>query len=229
MAPAGATWGVACAFFGLAGWFLFASPTPQVPRAAVVQVALHPNPTGARREVTGTPPTVAVGGFEHRCVECHRLFNSPPGGDGRTLTQHTDIQMRHGMNSRCFNCHDEKDREQFVLYDGTKVGFDQIPRLCSQCHGTVFRDWQRGTHGKTLGSWDAANPARRRLTCNECHDPHAPAYKPIEPLPGPNTLRMGDQDHSHGHGERHMPLRRWSRDAAAPASEHAPPSKGGHP
>jgi hypothetical protein len=65
--------------------------------------------------------------------------------------------------------------------------------VCAKCHGPAYRDWQKGTHGKTLGSWQAGD-SRRRLGCTECHDPHSPAYPRIVPLPAPTTLRMGDQD-----------------------------------
>jgi hypothetical protein len=173
---------------------------------------------GAIRTPMTDPAHVKIGGFEHACNECHKLFESPPV-ERRRLTQHANIILRHGMNDRCFNCHDRKNREKLVMHDGTLIGFDDVPHLCSQCHGTVFRDWQRGTHGKTLGSWDAASGKQRRLKCNECHDPHAPAYRLFTPLPGPDTLRMGEQHLEGEHGGRHRPLRRWSEPTSA-APEH---------
>jgi len=91
------------------------------------------------------------------------------------------------------------------------VPFSDVQSLCAQCHGPVFRDWERGTHGKTLGAWDLSSPDAHRLTCTECHNPHSPAYEPIEPLPGPNTLRMGEQ-HKKAHGaheNERNPLRKW--------------------
>lgn len=214
-------WVIGPAFLGLAAWFVLGSPRTQVPAAPSALVSRDLIRPGARRGMTGEPPEVVVGGFRHRCNECHRLFDSPPV-DRRTLVQHTEIVLRHGMNDRCFNCHDHRDRERLVTRTGT-IGFDEVPRLCAQCHGTVYRDWERGMHGKTMGSWDASSGAQRRLTCNECHDPHSPAYPVIAPLPGPNTLRMGDQSPSEGHGERHVPLRRWSsglpgQDIEAPDS-----------
>lgn len=202
-------WALGPMFALVAVWLYFLSPVVEVPRGELTIVARERFAAGARRETTGDPPRAVVGGFEHACDECHRLFDSPPV-ERRTLVQHTTIRLNHGMNNRCFNCHDRKFRSRLVLHDGTLIGFSEVPRLCSQCHGTVFRDWQRGTHGKTMGSWDPASGALRRLECNECHDPHAPAYQPIQPLPGPNTLRMGDQSARAHDAERHIPLRRWS-------------------
>lgn len=146
---------------------------------------------GPLRPAQAHPPTYLAGGFEHRCNSCHRLFRSRPS-TSPLLTQHTEIDLKHGMNNRCFNCHDRKDREALVLERGTLGAFSQTTELCARCHGLAYRDWQKGTHGKTLGSWqEGAN--RRRLICTECHDPHAPAYPLIPPLPAPDTLRMGDQ------------------------------------
>jgi hypothetical protein len=195
------------AFLGLAAWFIYASPPATVPLADAATVSRSQIVPGPRRTASGVPPTTMVGGFSHNCNDCHRLFTSPPMLR-RELMQHEGILLNHGLNNRCFNCHDSRDRERLVLMDGSTLSFAETPRLCAQCHGTVYRDWQRGTHGKTLGSWDAASGRQRRLQCNECHDPHAPAYQPIPPLPGPNTLRMGDQSEFDGHAGRHVPLQR---------------------
>jgi len=213
-------WAIGPAFLALAAWLLFLSPRVEVPRGQTNIVARERFAPGARRQPIGDPPAVLIGGYEHRCNECHRLFDSPPV-ERRTLVQHTNIAFNHGMNNRCFNCHDRTDRERLVLHDGTRIGFDEVPRLCSQCHGTVYRDWQRGTHGKTMGSWDAASGRQHRLNCNDCHDPHAPAYKPIPPLPGPNTMRMGDQSVPLEHEPRHRPLRRWLEPNHAPVERSA--------
>jgi hypothetical protein len=211
-------WSIGPAFGLLAAWFLMSptrAPIPIPTQPLVDRARFAP---GARRRPMTEPPSIVVGGFSHACNECHRLFDSPPV-EHRVLTQHTNIAFNHGMNNRCFNCHDRKNRERLVLHDGSLVTFNEVSRLCSQCHGTVYRDWQMGTHGKTMGSWDVHTTgvyAQHRLNCNDCHDPHSPAYKPIQPLPGPDTLRMGDQS-PHEESERHhTPLRHWSM----PRSEH---------
>jgi hypothetical protein len=157
--------------------------------AAISRDQLVPGP---RRQAKADPPTYVTGGFEHRCNSCHRLFRSRPDAAPR-LVQHTEITLNHGMNNRCYNCHDRKDREKLVLMRAIPGTFSQATELCAKCHGPAYRDWQKGTHGKTLGSWQAGD-SRRRLGCTECHDPHSPAYPRIVPLPAPTTLRMGDQD-----------------------------------
>lgn len=214
-------WAIGPAFLALAVWFALLSPKADVPVEPATTVSKEKIAPGAIRTPMGDPPSVVVGGFTHRCNECHRFFQSPPM-ERRTLVQHSDILLSHGMNDRCFNCHDRRDRERLVLHDNSTVGFDQVPQLCAQCHGPVYADWLRGTHGKTMGSWDLAGGKQRRLECNECHDPHAPAYLPIAPLPAPNTLRMGDQRPSPVHESRHMPLRRWS----LPQGPEHPPDHG---
>lgn len=201
-------WLVGPAFAGVAAYLALASPTAPIPVAdmkIIPRDAIRPGPW--RTPVVA--PVGVVGGEKRPCAECHRLFTTPPG-ENKTLFQHKNIVMNHGMNTRCLNCHDGDDRDKLVLHDGTLVDFADTPRLCSQCHGTVYRDWQRGMHGKTMGSWDASSGKQRRLTCNECHEPHAPAYKPMKPLPNPETLRMGDQRHEEDAHEKRSPLRQWS-------------------
>lgn len=198
-------WSIGPVFLLVAAWLYFLPPRADVPVGEVVNVPREAFVPGVVRHRAAEPPRSLIGGYEHSCNECHKLFDSPPT-ERRLLTQHTNIVLKHGMNNRCFNCHDRGNREKLVLTDGTLLGFDEVPRLCSQCHGTVFRDWQRGVHGKTMGSWDASSGKQVRLACNDCHNPHAPAYSPIAPLPGPNTLRMGDQTHEVDE-HRHMPLR----------------------
>ncbi len=215
-------WLIAPVFLLTAGWIVFASPPARVPvppRAVVAPEQILP---GARRQPITDPPTVVIGGFAHRCGECHKLFDvpsAPPKG----RVQHTHIKLVHGMNDRCFNCHDRKDREKLVRYDGTTLSFAEVPKLCAECHGTLYRDWQRGMHGKTMGSWDAASGKQVRLECNDCHDPHAPAYPKLVPLPAPNTLRMGDQKrhHEEGEAEPHRPLGQWAPRPAESAGEPA--------
>ena len=117
------------------------------------------------------------------------------------------------MNDRCYNCHGRNDRNKLLLFGDVEIGYDDVEQLCAKCHGTTYRDWQAGMHGRTNGSWDAQDPRQRRLKCTQCHDPHAPAYDAMVPMPAPNTLRQGPQDPEggHGHGKR-SPLTKW-RDA----------------
>lgn len=208
-------WAIGPLFLALAWWMVSLSPPIVIPRSDPITVSRDRIVPGALRKPMGDPPTAVIGGYTHACNECHQLFSSPPL-ERRTLMQHTHITLNHGMNDRCFNCHDRANRERLVLHDGTPLRFDEVPRLCSQCHGTVFRDWQRGTHGKTLGSWDTTRGDQHRLICNDCHNPHSPAYPKIEPLPGPRTLRMGDQSEHHQPSPRHTPLRQWSEPSTKP-------------
>jgi hypothetical protein len=147
---------------------------------------------GPVRIAMSDPAHMQVEGRPQSCTGCHQIFNSSHPA-GAALSYHRDIRLSHGLNDRCVNCHDADHRDRLALRDGSTVSYADTPQLCAQCHGTVYRDWQRGTHGKTLGSWVTHSQAQHRLSCNECHDPHSPRYQPYTPLPGPNTLRMGDQ------------------------------------
>lgn len=181
------------------------APEPEMAAAQVDRARLVVQP---RRVPVADPPRILVEGLAQRCNGCHQIFESA-SASGEALSYHTDVHLDHGLNARCVNCHDPGDRERLTLRDGTTVPFVQSALLCAQCHGTTYRDWQNGTHGKTLGSWVVGSESMRRLSCIECHDPHQPRYGAYEPLPGPNTLRMGPQGMDGPHGEPRSPLQRW--------------------
>lgn len=166
---------------------------------------------GMRRVALKDPPMINIGTLNQRCNDCHSLFENTRE-PGRALTQHTHVKLSHGNNDGCLNCHDKADRETLTLRGGGIVGYDQVEQLCAQCHGPIYRDWQRGAHGKTVGYWNTDLGEGVKLSCSQCHDPHSPAYDDIAPLPGPNTLRMGKQYGSHDIINDKNPLQRWRLD-----------------
>lgn len=200
-------------------WKSGPAPVPLAPQATVDPSALKPGP---RRAAMADPPSIRVGDTAQNCNACHQIFkSSSPANTGSSF--HANVVLRHGMNNRCTNCHDADDREKLTLRDGARVPFLETPTLCAQCHGTVFRDWQRGTHGKTMGSWRTGSSEQHRLTCNQCHDPHSPRYDSYQPLPGPNTLRMGPQETKGRLEGKKSPLQRWLTQPG-PEASIAPPT-----
>ncbi len=184
--------------------FPFESPVA-VP-SALTAWATDPSPV---REVNLTPEYQA-GVFSYRCSDCHKIF-PPRGADTvRTVAQHEEIVLKHGINTYCLSCHHTGNRDAFVDEQGGEIPWDQPQLLCSKCHGPVYRDWQHGAHGRTNGYWDKAAGDQTRLKCIECHDPHQPPFPPMHPAPGPNTLRMGPQD-GESHREGRNPLQLGGR------------------
>jgi hypothetical protein len=169
---------------------------------------------GPLRKPMSDPPILLVAGYQKDCMDCHALFQSKTKTPF-AMFQHQDIQqaMDHGINTRCFNCHDLKAADKLLSSDGTSVGFDQAGQVCAKCHGTTYRDWQRGSHGKTVDYWDKSRGQPDRHTCTQCHDPHTPAFDEFQPLPGPHTLRMKEIPRTSGHERARKkvnPLRIWS-------------------
>jgi hypothetical protein len=116
------------------------------------------------------------------CTQCHdKDMNNRTR---RELTdEHTKIKLHHGDETRwCLDCHDFEDRDKLHLSSGEKISFDESYKLCGQCHGDKYRDWKAGIHGKRTGYW---NGPKRYLLCVNCHWPHEPRFKPLEPLPPP--------------------------------------------
>lgn len=186
--------------------------TPYVDSADIDPLAL--------RATLSDPPRVEIGGYQQKCSDCHALFASLDVTPG-DLRQHGHIALNHGINDRCYNCHAQEDRNLLVLRDGGRVGFSESQALCAQCHGTLYRDWERGMHGRTTGSWDPESSEHGRLRCVDCHDPHAPAFGPITLLPGPRPRGWRPPTTTHNEhaltpSERN-PLERW---------KHLPSSRG---
>jgi hypothetical protein len=134
-----------------------------------------------------TPPRRTVGldlvrnGWTYNCMECHKLLTAK-WTYGRLLNEHKDIRLDHGNNRFCLNCHHPTNRNVFVDYDGAEIAQADVVRLCAKCHGTIYRDWKAGVHGRQNGFWQASLGEKTRLRCIQCHDPHSPKFKAMQPL-----------------------------------------------
>jgi hypothetical protein len=134
-----------------------------------------------------TPPRKTKGldlvrmGWTYNCMECHKLFPARWHYD-RPLNEHRDIKLEHGNNRFCLNCHHPANRNAFVDYDGSEIAQSDVVQLCGKCHGTIYRDWQVGAHGRPNGFWKADLGVKTKLRCIQCHDPHSPQFKPMKPL-----------------------------------------------
>ncbi|MDQ7005918.1 MAG: cytochrome c3 family protein [Acidobacteriota bacterium] len=115
------------------------------------------------------------------CSSCHE--EGDYDATRRELGFHEEIQLNHGPRDRwCFDCHNPEQRDVLRLSSGRTVTFEESYELCGQCHGTIFRDWKQGIHGRRRGYW---NGAKSYLLCAHCHNPHSPRPAPIKPLPPP--------------------------------------------
>ncbi|MHC4947688.1 MAG: hypothetical protein ACYTG1_05440, partial [Planctomycetota bacterium] len=123
-------------FLAVAAWMVW-GPEPDVPTAPTAALDRSDIGPFPRRPALADPPTLAVAGFEKQCPDCHALFRSSPDTPLR-LNQHRDIVQAHGMNDRCFNCHDNHQRHRLVLTDGSTVSFSESARLCANCHGPTY-------------------------------------------------------------------------------------------
>lgn len=123
-------------------------------------------------------------GFVYKCSECHRTFKSPL--ERRVLVaEHTGLKLDHGQNDYCLNCHHKTNRDAYAAHDGSEIPSDRPAKLCGKCHGLVYRDWLEGAHGRLHGFWDRNRGMQSRLLCIQCHDPHAPKFPKLSPMPGP--------------------------------------------
>ncbi len=124
------------------------------------------------------------------CRACHGPEKDFPVNFKRreALLVHRNIQLNHGgVRVWCLDCHHPDKRNYLLpLSDGKLITFEHSYLLCGKCHGTKFRDWRNGIHGKRTGFW---NGKKQYLLCTNCHNPHQPKYLPIPPMPPPKKPR----------------------------------------
>ncbi len=116
------------------------------------------------------------------CTSCHDGKQVKLNTQRRELAMHSEIELHHGPNQWCLDCHDATNRDNLHLAGGEKISFDKSYLLCGQCHGDKLRDWRIGIHGKRTGSW---NGQKQYLLCVNCHNPHSPHFRPLKPMPPP--------------------------------------------
>jgi len=115
------------------------------------------------------------------CSECHADLEV--NETRRDLDFHEEIVLKHAEEQRwCLDCHNPNNRDKLRLANGQVIFFEKSYLLCGQCHGTIYRDWKAGVHGKRTGQW---NGRKQYRLCVHCHNPHNPKFKPLKPLPPP--------------------------------------------
>ncbi|MBI2522104.1 MAG: hypothetical protein HYV97_16925 [Bdellovibrio sp.] len=129
------------------------------------------------------------------CSDCHdKSFKNLKDIKLPLSDNHDDLVFAHHNEIKnCFLCHQQNQPDKLHLRDGTLIGFDQIARLCAQCHGPRFHEWQDGTHGKMKGSWK--NP--EHVGCTRCHNPHSPKRPTMKAKPAPK-IHGSHQSESEG-------------------------------
>ncbi len=159
------------------------STSPQLDsRAQPTRFAVTINqPLSAPRVETGL---LDADGFEVTvsCQTCHATRT--PNVENKQASDlnefHAGLPLNHG-NISCLSCHNPDDYDALKLADGSRVEFSDVMTLCSQCHGTQRRDYDRGAHGGMTGHWDLTRGPRHRNNCVDCHQPHAEMAARLRP------------------------------------------------
>lgn len=123
------------------------------------------------------------------CITCHGPVPKVVPGAKPGELFHTDVEIDHG-NLTCNQCHDA-DRTRLHLADGTTLDFSETMRMCAQCHGPQYTDYQHGAHGGMTGYWDTTQGARQRNNCLDCHAAHDPDFEAVMPVFPPRDRYFG--------------------------------------
>ncbi len=123
------------------------------------------------------PPPISDEYFP--CNDCHE--DEPADPRQRELDEHEDVKIQHG-DLWCLDCHQSDQRDLLHLSDRSPVQMEESWLLCTRCHAKKIPDWRAGVHGKRTGNWRGP---KDYLTCVACHDPHAPLFEPLAPMPAP--------------------------------------------
>lgn len=130
------------------------------------------------------------------CTDCHDE-DWETDTEIRELTEPHDETpgnfLNHDSENRwCLDCHSANSRDKLRLINGNLIEFNEYYRVCEQCHKKIVREWKMGVHGKRTGSW---NGEKLRWQCTQCHNPHNPPFKAMEPMPAPRrplNIRTSD-------------------------------------
>jgi len=160
-------------------YFLFSGFSPS-PEKSISELSLDWYiPKTAREKIMKTKTLVG------NCFICHMGLVPDPDVIEPQFT-HKSIELAHGKNKRCYNCHLIRDRNLFTPDYGPGIVHRQVENLCARCHGIIYNDWVNGTHGSKRGYWQNSNVFNTKtFVCTQCHDPHSPQFKFKEYAPSP--------------------------------------------
>lgn len=162
-------------------WFVLGSALLLVLGAFALRCGPADGRTYASRTLPPEPPPTLLAPPEmddeyFPCSDCHE--DEETNRQPRELEdEHEDLELVHG-DLWCLSCHEADDRDRLHLADEVPVPFEDSWRLCTQCHGQKRADWRAGVHGKRTGHWWGPKTYE---PCVRCHDPHAPAFRPLRP------------------------------------------------
>jgi hypothetical protein len=122
----------------------------------------------------------------YACDDCHEEAGDYNESVRELTEDHEAITHIHPKSKKtqgwCLYCHESHDYNRLRLPSGETISFNESYKLCVECHGNIFDEWEKNIHGKNKGAWQSPLTI---YSCTECHDAHDPKFKPIKPMPAP--------------------------------------------
>lgn len=110
----------------------------------------------------------------HPCASCHTSdFLPVPTDSPAGRRAHWNITLEHADTKTmvCGTCHDYSAMSKLRTVNGESVELNRSFEMCGSCHFAQRRDWEEGSHGKRVRSWQGP---RLIQNCASCHNPHRP-------------------------------------------------------
>lgn len=170
-----------------------ANPEPHSNQDATKHaVKIRPGPSTPQVTLQATGP----GGAHEVSAKCSSCHSTRPADISNKQPSdldefHQGLAFSHNSLS-CLSCHNPQDYNTLRLADGTPVAYENVMKLCAQCHGPQTRDYEHGAHGGMTGYWDLSRGPRQRNNCVDCHHPHTPEFPKMKPTFKPRDRFLND-------------------------------------
>ncbi|MBT4762469.1 MAG: hypothetical protein HOO06_12275 [Bdellovibrionaceae bacterium] len=130
------------------------------------------------------------------CQKCHKKKKKIPfPSSKRPQMEHRKIGLKHGHEKMsCNYCHNRSNHNYLRSTEGFPADFKNSSFLCGSCHGSTYRDWKVGVHGKRVGKWSGI---KTQFQCIDCHGSHGVIIDRINADPAMKRPKFGIKKKRH--------------------------------
>lgn len=143
-----------------------AAKNPNAPNCLQCHSVLMPT-NGARKDIAVVKMTQ-----EKMCISCHSKQDASSGTTSKFVMAYEQsvhgqaIKNGNGKAATCIDCHGSHEMQKGIFPE-SKVHKSNIPKTCSQCHGSIVDLYKKSIHGTSRANGNESAPV-----CTDCHGEH---------------------------------------------------------